>query len=65
MSKTTNDAGWKRAMAHAWLGFILLLAFYLLTFGIPRGHTASNRDQHPENAWEEGQEPLLVGDVSD
>jgi hypothetical protein len=36
MRKTTTAASWQRAMLHAWLGFMLLLAFYLLSFGFPR-----------------------------
>lgn len=28
-------------MLHAWLGFLLLLAFYLLSFGMP-GHKNAN-----------------------
>jgi hypothetical protein len=35
MRKTTTTGGWKWALLHAWIGFVLLLAFYALTFGTP------------------------------
>ena len=60
MRKTTHTAGWKRAMLHAWLGFILLLAFYVLTFGIPRGGAHPKNDAAPEKAWEDNTDPMVV-----
>ncbi|MFZ2897760.1 MAG: hypothetical protein WA004_04015 [Saprospiraceae bacterium] len=45
MRTTTTESGWKRAMLHAWLGFLLLLAFYLLSFGIPGRKNANPAEQ--------------------
>ena len=47
-------------MLHAWLGFILLLAFYVLTFGIPRGGAHPKNDAAPEKAWEDNTDPMVV-----
>lgn len=65
MRKTTNTAGWKRAMAHAWLGFILLLAFYLLTFGLPPGIGGARKGEQPAKAWEgeEGKAPVVLSEL--
>ncbi|MBK6620890.1 MAG: hypothetical protein IPH04_03495 [Saprospirales bacterium] len=53
---------WKRAVAHAWLGFALLLAFYVLTFGWPDGSAPSKKGGQQEEAWEEGREPMVLGE---
>jgi hypothetical protein len=33
MEKPASKANWKRSMLHAWLSLLLLMAFYMLSFG--------------------------------
>ena len=61
MRKTTTDDSWKRAMLHAWLGFILLLAFYLLTFGIPWTSDELVEKDPKEQTWiGENEDPVVL-----
>jgi len=33
MKHSDSGANWKKALIHLWIGFLLLLFFYLLSFG--------------------------------
>ena len=46
-------------MLHAWLGFILLLAFFVLTFGIPWSTPSSSEDGAIEQVLEGGKNPVV------
>jgi len=48
MRKTSQTDGWKRAMFHAWIGFVLLLAFYFLTFGMQGGSQSPQKEALPK-----------------
>ena len=45
-------------MLHAWLGFLLLLAFYVLSFGVPG---SDNRLPEKERLQREGKAPPEKG----
>ncbi|MCB9285057.1 MAG: hypothetical protein H6563_13355 [Lewinellaceae bacterium] len=60
MRTTTTTASWKRAMLHAWLGFILLLAFYMLTFGIPRAKSLPVNGSDMEQVSEDDDDSVVL-----
>ena len=60
MRKSTTATSWKRAMLHAWLGFILLLAFYVLTFGVPDSSRKPIDEGASEQVFEEQEKDPVV-----
>ncbi|MBK7408860.1 MAG: hypothetical protein IPJ40_12870 [Saprospirales bacterium] len=60
MRTTTTAASWKRAMLHAWLGFIYYWLFYVLTFGIPKGAPDPVKGRELEQVLDEGKNPIVL-----
>ena len=49
MKHSDEGANWKKALIHLWIGFLLLLFFYLLSFG---------------SQWKKSRIPPFQGDTS-